>query len=427
MNKITRYTTSLPKYDLFDSWGHSLDTIDVNQTFWVFLQNPKGLSISRNNHLLIKDLQTCYNYGAGVLCFPETKTNWNQESQLFTLQQIFRGVWTSSVVQPSHTPDPFLSTYQPGGTAVCDNWVSRVVEKGADPFGLGRWSYITLRGKKDVTITIVTAYNATVSPGEITYYHQQLRILSRLHREQHITAPPDPRRQFILDLQSWLEYLTSENHKLIVSMDANQKYDPDKDYSSYPLQYEGGKLTIDPNHDGKLSTLVVSCNLCLPLAMQHTTWPFPASHISGRHQIDYMFVSKSLLPAVQRSGILSHHSLTRGDHRPYYLDFDSTILFSEPAYQIEPASIRKLHLQDPRVVKQYVSTLYNQLQAHDIFSRLETLQGEITNQTWSTQCVGKYEKIDQTITEAMLSAEKPLTRRITIKFQWSPPLKEAVQ
>jgi hypothetical protein len=81
LNKITRYTTSLPTYDLFDSWGHSLERIDANNTFRVLLQNPNGLPIHRNNQLLIQDLQTCYNYVAGVLCFPETKTNWNQESQ----------------------------------------------------------------------------------------------------------------------------------------------------------------------------------------------------------------------------------------------------------------------------------------------------------------------------------------------------------
>jgi hypothetical protein len=85
----------------------------------------------------------------------------------------------------SQTPDPFLSNYQPGGTltAVCKNWVSRVISKGEDPLGLGQWSYITLRGKADTKVTVVTAYNATPSPGESTYYHQQLRVLSRLHRE----------------------------------------------------------------------------------------------------------------------------------------------------------------------------------------------------------------------------------------------------
>ena len=194
----------MPTYDLFDSWGHSLESIDPNNTFRVFLQNPNGFNITKNNHLLLHDLQTCYNYGAGVLCFPETRTNWNREGQVATLHQLFKKIWRSTVLQPSHTPDPFLSAHQPGGTltAVCDNWVSRVIAKGEDPFGIGRWSYITLRGKNSVKITIITAYNATPSSGDSTYYHQQLRVLSRLHREQHIASNPDPRRQFVLDLQS---------------------------------------------------------------------------------------------------------------------------------------------------------------------------------------------------------------------------------
>jgi hypothetical protein len=82
---ITRFTTSMPSYDLFDSWGHSLETIEVSQTFRVFLQNPNGLSISKNNHLLLQDLQQCHDYGAAVLCMHETNTNWDRDSQLTTL------------------------------------------------------------------------------------------------------------------------------------------------------------------------------------------------------------------------------------------------------------------------------------------------------------------------------------------------------
>jgi hypothetical protein len=59
-NRITRYTVSLPTYDLFDSWGHFLEPIEVNTTLRVFLQNPNGLSIHRNNHLLNHDFQTCH-------------------------------------------------------------------------------------------------------------------------------------------------------------------------------------------------------------------------------------------------------------------------------------------------------------------------------------------------------------------------------
>jgi hypothetical protein len=121
------------------------------------------------------------------------------------------------------------------------------------------------------------------------------------------------------------------------------------------------------NFPCKLATLVETCNMCLPLARQHTSRPFPASHIMGRNQIDYILVSKSILTAVQQSGILSHHSLLCGDHHHYYLDFDSSILFSDPAYKIEPASVRKLCLQDPRVVTQYWSALHELLASHNVF------------------------------------------------------------
>jgi hypothetical protein len=112
-------------------WGHTLEPIEVNSTFCVFLRNPNGLPVYTNNHLLCQDLQTCHDYGAGVICFPETNTNWSQDGQLATMHHLFRGIWQSSVLQTSHTPDPFLSSYQPGGSlpAVCENWVSRVVAK----------------------------------------------------------------------------------------------------------------------------------------------------------------------------------------------------------------------------------------------------------------------------------------------------------
>jgi hypothetical protein len=57
------------------------------------------------------------------------------------------------------------------------------------------------------------------------------------------------------------------NHELIVALDANETYDPDIPGQSHSLQYTQGKPTFDPSHDGKLSTLIATCNLLNPLAM----------------------------------------------------------------------------------------------------------------------------------------------------------------
>jgi len=162
------------------------------------------------------------------------------------------------------------------------------------------------------------------------------------------------------------------------------------------------------------------------LAIQHTTRPFPASHIHGRNQIDYIFVSEMMLPAVRSSGVLSHHSLLYGDHRPYYIDLDTAGLFSEPAYDIAQASSRTLRLHDPWLVSKYIEVMHEKLQEHAVPQRLASLLDTVKNGQWTDHHTEVYNSLDTTITEAMLFAENSTSRRITTTYQWSPQLKQAV-
>jgi len=189
-------------------------------------------------------------------------------------------------------------------------------------------------------------------------------------------------------------------------MDANTTYDPDQLAQHNHLPFQPGQSTVSPSHIGKLATLVSTCQLCLPLALQHETHPFPTLHISGQNQIDYILVSKSILPAILRSGVLPHLSLTRGDHRPYYLDFDAYKLFSDPAYQIDPPNIRQLQLKDPHKVYKYISNLHDLLGQQNVLTRLENLQLKLDDQQWTAKCIVEYESI-----------------RITTTYQWSPTSK----
>jgi hypothetical protein len=94
--------------------------------------------------------------------------------------------------------------------------------------------------------------------------------LSRHFHEQNLPGAPDPRKQFFLDLQIWLEFLQQDGHDIILSLDANEVYNPDAQAKAHSLSYTPGKLTISNKHDGKLATLVFTCQLVLPLAIQHT-------------------------------------------------------------------------------------------------------------------------------------------------------------
>ena len=89
------------------------------------------------------------------------------------------------------------------------------------------------------------------------------------------------RRQFILDLQAWVEHLIDSRHDIILSMGAIASYDPDSSATAHPLVFHPGIPILDKQHDGKLSTLIASCRLVEPLARQHSSRPFPPSHDRG--------------------------------------------------------------------------------------------------------------------------------------------------
>jgi len=157
-------------------------------------------------------------------------------------------------------------------------WVSRLIDKGEDRVGLSRWSYVTLHGKGDRKVTFVTTYNASYTSGETTNFCQQQLVLTTLQQQHKQSLSATPRRQFMLDLQSWLAHHIQAQYDIILAMDANCTYNPDIPGTAHPLQYTQGVPNMDKQHDGSLSTLIAKFGLTDPLARQHCSCPFPPSH-----------------------------------------------------------------------------------------------------------------------------------------------------
>ncbi len=165
----------------------------------------------------------------------------------------------------------------------------------------------------------------------------------------------------------------------------------------------------------------------MPLAIQHTTRLFPTSHVRGRNQIDYTLISSSLLYTVVSTGVLPQSSLFHGHHRPHYVDFNSNLVFGDPAYDVALAHTRSLRLHDPRIVGKYIATLRDHLDSHNVFPQLEELVSTLQAGQWTAAHTAEYEALDNIVTTAMLHSEKTARRRISTKYNWSPPLKQAVQ
>jgi hypothetical protein len=182
--KLSYFHSASPSYDLHNSWGHSLESIDASSTFRIFLQNPNRLSLYDSNLSLMKDLETCQNYGAAVISLPETNVNWELPGQRNTLSKLLSRNFDHTSIITSRASEPFHSSYQPGGTAtiVCNNWTSRIFSKGSDPHGLGRWSYVILRGKGTTKVALITAYNVSQRyQGISNHTRQQSEKLPHTH------------------------------------------------------------------------------------------------------------------------------------------------------------------------------------------------------------------------------------------------------
>jgi hypothetical protein len=159
-----------------------------------------------------------------------------------------------------------------------------VVAKEVDLYGLGRWSYITLRGRNNKFITIITGYRVWISTpktaGVKTANMQQDRgILQKLCSTEQ-SSTPNPRHQFILDLQAWLENLVKEGHLLILFMDSNEDLDIYKG-NFCPLPYNPGAVTRCEQHDGSMSTLLKTCGLIDVLQTRNSD-KAPATYNRGK-------------------------------------------------------------------------------------------------------------------------------------------------
>jgi hypothetical protein len=219
---------------------------------------------------------------------------------------------------------------------------------------------------------------------------------------------PEPHRQFVLDLQSWIEHLQTQGHSITLSLDGNEDITSSAT-EFHPLQYVDQEFTHSPKHDGKLCTLIMTCGLQDVLRIHHPP-PLPTTYARGRNRIDYILVSRDILPAVHKSGVLPLYSIFSGDHIPCYIDIDSNMLFGDQTHPLAPLPQRGLQLHDPRKVDAYNNSLLEQLEYHKIFDKLDLFESIIKSKQWNHYWITEWEEVDKIITECMLYAEYSIMR-----------------
>jgi hypothetical protein len=171
-----------------------------------------------------------------------------------------------------------------------------------------------------------------------------------------------------------------------------------------------------------------TCGLVDILGEQHTDRPFPPTYSRGKKRLDYnILVLGSIATSVLKSGILPFNAISHSDHRACYIDINPDQLFKDQTYEIDIPCRRSLQLSDPRKVQKYNETLYRQLEYHNIVNKYRDLHHLAEIEMWKEDYTTVYEKVDTLNTEGMRFAEKSSGKKYSNKYDWSPPIIQAVQ
>ena len=276
----------------------------------------------------------------------------------------------------SHNKHERFSLYQQGGTCIATNecLVDNYVDSGVDDTGLGRWSWIRLKGKNTVT-RIVVAYSPCVT--RKTAQSATIAQHRRYWRMRNNSLCP--RRLFRFQLIDQLKDWRANGEKLILMMDGNE------DMLKGPLSR-------------MLRTDELEMNEVVTTKTNREKIP---TFIRGSRQIDGIWLTPDVEMA--KCTLLPFH-FGVGDHRAILVDIPSASILGDSFKHICRPAARRLQNTNPEVRQKYIERLHSYIVAHQLQHKVYHLfQQPNMNNTVMTTSLNLVDKI---LGEGMQNAEK---------------------
>ena len=326
---------NLSEHDDSLPWGDSIH--DAPGDFHrIYFQNIDGV---RNDADEIDLYVSCMSqFQIGTFCWADPGLDFSQFHIRQKVQHPLRSYFTAakSAFSSSRLPTADSSStsggYQPGGTfmATTNQWATRSIGTPlVDPKGLGCWSGISYLGKQGKRLAILTAYRSPrqQSKGGFGFFDQQNALLL-----SQGVKKPNVRRQFIVDICTFINNLQHEGHEILLSLDANETLGQEQQYG--------------------ITHLMSECSLS-NLHLQGPDSP-PATYKYGANRkIDYMLGSPNIADSVRHAGYLAYDDGIFSKHRGLFVDLDFHNLMG-PVSSIVPSKARRLRSEDPTSVDKYV-------------------------------------------------------------------------
>lgn len=272
--------------------------------------------------------------------------------------------------------------FKPGGTGhiVKGGLLGRVASHEKDR--LGRWTCVNLIGR-DRKIAIFSIYQSPV--GSLNNSHITFHAQQRIIYETEKTNPEEkindktPRKRFRQDLVKTLDTKLADDYEIMIMGDFNDTFENDKSVL-HDLAGRGFKdVWAEKGH------------------------PEIATYQRGTKRLDYCLATSKIYSAITAIHVTNFKEIANSDHRGLVVDIDPDSLFNKK--QVTEYHERQLFSNDRKQVGKYLLAVASHLKENNAYIMMEELQGEPALQE------AKLERLDNIITEAMLSAERKLKTR----------------
>jgi hypothetical protein len=273
-----------------------------------------------------------------------------------------------------------------GGTAYLTNTTTspKVADSGADPTGLGRWTWVQLTGRRGLSIRIISGYrpvkDSTNRAGTVYSQHEKYFM--------DIGAYGEPRLAFLDDLETDILRWQAEGNLIILGLDLN-----DNTWTgAETLRIEQWGLKNALKHQHPHLPAVATCN------KNHSNKPVDAIWCS--HSLDIL-----------NAGMSGFGSPNIGytDHRMLWIDVDAASVFGYRPPPLAPIEQIGIPLEDPTIATRYNRALHKARLKVNLPQQIFWLEHRATT--------GVFDEHDAVLYEHLIALDDQLREQCKIKIR----------
>ena len=323
-------------------------------------------------------------------------------------ENLIKGWW-----QRSSARDEFLieernknntDTRQQGGVSMIktNSLLDHICQSGGDERNLGRWRWITLRGKQGRKTTIIGTYRT--ENGWVTSNNQLAAIRNTEDGAKNLLEPTE---LWFSDLKELIQEKQDNGHSIILCGDFNDD------------------MTDD---NARVTKFAKKLNMREVILGRHGKQNAPHTYDYGSKPIDGIFVSDEI--DIEQGGYIDALECP-GDHCALWVDIrKSALIGEEQDFSRKKQSFRKVTSKIPSVKKNFQKLMEEQMKEHGMRAKVEKLYDQCIDEVNKNNCISKSSEREMDIlfdrlTRAKNYAEKRCRKLRAGRVPYSKTVHEA--